>query len=365
MNLSLHQRALGKANDRFQVNEFPDASSLELRDFLAPYLDVLDPQKALVLSTSDPLNILNALRRSPERVECIANLKRINDVRFINKLFQTTNHQLPVGGLFVGCTETPSLRKERIMAKFPRGLNHIYFCGDFIFKRIFPKLPVFKDIYFFLTSGRNRVISQAESFGRLYYCGFEIVEFKNVGGKLYFVARKRKTVMNLPNRTYGPIFKMKRVGKGGKMIEVYKVRSMCAYSEYVQEYVYKLNNLEVGGKIKDDFRITTIGKYLRRTFLDELPMLINVLRGDLKLVGVRPISQHYLSLYDDELRELRLKVKPGLVPPFYADMPKSLEDIMVSEKKYIKAYLDKPLKTDIVYFFKAFMNIAIRKARSK
>lgn len=346
------------------ASEFPGEYGLALNEFLTTHLEEYSADDSLVLHTGQPINILNALRKSATPVNCIVNLKRVNDVRWINKLFQTINHQLPVGGIFVGCVETPALRKQRILKKFPWGINYVYFTLDFIFKRIFPKIPLLKDFYFFVTSGRNRVISQAESLGRLYYCGFEMVEFKDVGRLSYFVVRKRKTVMNLPMRTYGPIFKMKRVGKGGKIINVYKVRTMCAYSEYLQEYVYELNNLKVGGKINNDFRITTIGKYLRRSFLDELPMLYNVMRGDLKLVGVRPISEHYLSLYDQELRDLRLKVKPGLIPPFYADMPKTLEQIIESEKKYIKMYLKKPLATDSYYFVKVFVNIAFKRARS-
>ena len=148
------------------------------------------------------------------------------------------------------------------------------------------------------------------------------------------------------------------------MIKVYKLRTMHSYSEYLQKYVYDLNNLQDGGKIKNDFRITSIGKYLRKSFLDEVPMFINILKGELKLVGVRPISEHYLSLYDKELRLMRRMVKPGLVPPFYADMPSTLDEIIESEKKYIRAYIKNPLRTDIKYLTKAFVNIAFRKARS-
>jgi hypothetical protein len=62
---------------------------------------------------------------------------------------------------------------------------------------------------------------------------------------------------------------------------------------------------------------------------------------------------------------LRRMVKPGLVPPFYADMPKTLDDIIESEKRYIRSYLKSPIRTDINYFVQAFKNILIKKARSK
>lgn len=356
---------LGELSRTLELNEFEGLISPELEQLLSYYLDIHNPTKTLVLSTSEGINITNALKgREGGPVDCVINLKRINDVRWINRLFEATNKNLPVGGVFVGCVETYSLRKRRIMRKFPPFLNKLYYTGDYFLKRVFPKLPVLKKIYFFLTGGRNRALSMAESFGRLYLAGFELIEYHNIGYNLYYVAKKTHNVSNLPEPTYGPLFKMKRVGKGGKMINVYKVRSMHAYSEYLQSYVYQRNKLQDGGKIKDDFRITSLGRYLRKSFIDELPMLINILKGDMKLVGVRPISSHYMSLYDKELRLMRRMVKPGLVPPFYADMPKTLEEIQESEKRYIRAYIKAPLKTDFEYFCKAFANIVFKKARS-
>ena len=71
-----------------------------------------------------------------------------------------------------------------------------------------------------------------------------------------------------------------------------------------------------------DLFITRVGRFLRKTWLDELPMLINWMKGDLKLVGVRPLSSHYFSLYSEELRALRIRTKPGLIPAFLSpDMP--------------------------------------------
>lgn len=140
---------------------------------------------------------------------------------------------------------------------------------------------------------------------------------------------------------------------------------MHPYSEYLQDYIYKCNNLDSGGKFKDDFRVHTIGKIMRKFWLDETPMLINMLKGDMKLVGVRPLSSHYYDLYSDELKEKRIKHKPGLVPPFYVDLPKTLEEIQESEMRYLEAFEKSPIKTDIRYFFIAWRNIIFKNARSK
>ena len=241
----------------------------------------------------------------------------------------------------------------------------MYYTLDFIVKRVFPKLKLTQKLYFFLTRGNNRVISKAETLGRLYSCGFELKKEEVINGQMYFVVRKIGKPAFDYNPTYGPLIKLKRVGKGGKMIRVYKMRTMHAYSEYLQAYVYKKNNLKSGGKFDGDFRVTTIGRFMRKFWIDELPMLINWVRRDMKLVGVRPLSNHFYSLYDEDLKQKRIKYLPGLIPPYYADLPKTLDEIQESERKYLEAYEKKPLCTDWKYFWKAMKNIIFKKARSE
>jgi hypothetical protein len=79
---------------------------------------------------------------------------------------------------------------------------------------------------------------------------------------------------------------------------------------------------------------------------------------------VRPISDHYLSLYTPEHQERRTKFKPGLLPPFYADLPETLQEIELSEKRYLDAYEKNPFKTDVKYLFKATKNILLNQKRS-
>lgn len=295
----------------------------------------------------------------------IVNLKRINDIQRINKFFESANKKLPMGGVFIDSVETYVLRKKRIMNKYLWGLNTIYYILDFILKRIFPKLIFTKGIYFFLTRGNNRVISKAETLGRIYSCGFEIVDEVLIDNHLFFAARKIKEPVYDLNPTYGPLIKLRRIGKNGRLFNVFKLRTMHPYAEYLQQYIYNKNHLADGGKFKNDFRVTTLGRFFRKCWLDELPMFINFFKGNMKLVGVRPLSQHYFELYSDELKQKRILTKPGLIPPFYADMPKTMDQIMESELLYLNKYMKQPLTTDFIYFWKALYNIFIKKARSQ
>ena len=335
-------------------------SSENIYDFISKYIDVGNPEN-LILSTTTKFNVDQL---PANRFRCLINLHNINDIRRINKFFESVNEKLPDGGVFISSAETFQLRKERILRKYPPVISHIYYFFDFIFTRIFPKLPVTKNIYFFITLGRNRVISRAETLGRLYSCGFECIEEKFIDGKFYFVMRKIKEPLYPESPTYGPFIRLKRFGKNGKEIGVYKMRTMHAYSEYLQEYIYQKNKLQEGGKFSNDFRVTAVGKIMRKFWIDELPMIFNLLNGNMKIVGVRPLSKHYFNLYTVELKEKRLKFKPGLVPPFYVDMPKTLEEIMESENRYLDAYAKNPVRTDIKYLFRASYNIIFKRARS-
>ncbi|RPI41518.1 MAG: hypothetical protein EHM46_06330, partial [Bacteroidetes bacterium] len=229
---------------------------------------------------------------------------------------------------------------------------------------VFPKFRPTRWIYFFLTRGNNRVLAQAEILGRLYSTGFEVIQDNFVNGHYFFVTRRIKEPAFDTNPTYGPFIKLRRVGKGGKIIRVYKLRTMHPYAEYLQDYIHHKNHLQNGGKFKDDFRISRSRAILRRFWLDELPMMINVIKGEMKLVGVRPLSEQYFSLYCKELQEKRIRYKPGLIPPYYADLPGTLEEIQASEMRYLDAFAKRPLITQWRYFWKAIYNIIFRKVRS-
>jgi lipopolysaccharide/colanic/teichoic acid biosynthesis glycosyltransferase len=329
--------------------------------FLKRYLDA-DCTRTLFISTSSRINIEMHPGNS---FQAIVNMKRVNDINFINKFFETANRKLPAGGTFIGCAETKDQRKVRIMKKYPPVVNRAFYALDYLLKRVFPKFILTKKLYYFLTRGQNRVFSRAELLGRLYSCGFELIDDTEVSGMYCFVVRKVKSPVYDLNPTYGPFIKLRRVGRNGRIIRVYKFRTMHPYAEYLQDYLLEKNSLEKGGKYRNDFRVTTLGRFMRALWIDELPMLFNLLKGDVKLVGVRPLSMNYFCLYDKSLQEKRIKFKPGLIPPFYADMPETLDEIQASEMRYLQSYESKPLLTDLNYLGKAFLNITLKKARSR
>jgi len=111
----------------------------------------------------------------------------------------------------------------------------------------------------------------------------------------------------------GPVlFKQVRVGQGGKPFVFYKFRSMFVGAEGIKKEFLHLNEMDGPVfKLFDDPRITLVGRFLRKSSLDELPQLINVLRGDMSLVGPRPPVPEEVRLYEPwQMR--RLAVKPGI-----------------------------------------------------
>jgi lipopolysaccharide/colanic/teichoic acid biosynthesis glycosyltransferase len=224
---------------------------------------------------------------------------------------------------------------------------------------------VWKKFYLHLFKGKHQRLSKAELIGRLIKNGFKIEEIEERHGIIHFYATKADTPPDNRIVSEGLIFRMSRTGKNCKPITVYKFRTMHPYSEYVQDYIKEVNGIEKTGKYNNDFRITRWGKFLRKCWIDELPMIWNLLKGDIKLIGVRPISYSYLKMYPQEFKVYRNQFKPGLLPPFYADIPNSFEQIVASEKKYLDQYRKNPILTDIVYLWRIFFNIVVKKSRSK
>jgi lipopolysaccharide/colanic/teichoic acid biosynthesis glycosyltransferase len=318
--------------------------------------------KTLVLN-SDELESIKGLPASSQQM--FINLHEINDFRRLNQYLIKVNESLVPGGVYICCGETISARRNRFFRKFTPYLGVIFYAADFVYRRVLPKIPIVQGWYFALTKGRNRALSETEMIGRFYFCGFDLVSKDEINGLMHFVLRKIKPWSNDPNPSYGPLIKLKRVGKEGEIIYIKKLRTMHPYSEYLQDYVFRTSDLQEGGKFSNDFRITSWGRVFRTLWIDELPQIYNFLKGEVSFIGVRALSEHYFDLYPPDLQELRCQFKPGLVPPFYADMPKSFEEILASERNYLEQKQQQPFATDWKYFWKAFWNILFRHARSK
>jgi lipopolysaccharide/colanic/teichoic acid biosynthesis glycosyltransferase len=289
----------------------------------------------------------------------------MNDIRRINKFLEQTNESMDEGQLFVGSFETYRARRHRIIFYKVRILKYAWITSEFIFLRIFPKVPLLKQLYFSVTSGKGRLLSKAEMLGRLVCCGFEIVSHESINGITWFAAKKVKAPTYDKNASYGPLFKMRRIGKGGKIFHVLKFRTMHPYSEYLQDYVLQRNGYAESGKPADDFRLTPWGKLMRRYWLDELPQLINVLKGEMKLVGVRPVSPRYFEDIPKHLQALRVTQKPGCIPPYVAlNRKPSVEGVLKAEEEYLLEKQRNPYFTDTRYFLSAIYNIIVKKKRS-
>lgn len=151
-----------------------------------------------------------------------------------------------------------------------------------------------------------------------------------------------------------PIFVQDRVGRDGKVFHFYKFRSMIPNAEAKLEGLLGKNEMEGPAfKIKDDPRITRVGRIIRKTSIDELPQLWNILKGDMSVVGPRPPLPREVEQYD-EYQKQRLYVTPGLtcywqIQPHRNDL--SFEEWVELDIKYIQ---ESSFKNDWKIIFKTF-----------
>jgi lipopolysaccharide/colanic/teichoic acid biosynthesis glycosyltransferase len=136
----------------------------------------------------------------------------------------------------------------------------------------------------------------------------------------------------------GIFFRQIRVGRGGRTFSMYKFRSMRGIPDHNGPLITR----------QGDPRITRVGAFLRRTKLDELPQLINVLRGDMSLVGPRPEVPRYIEMYPAELRHIVLSVRPGITDEAsieFRDEEALLASASDAEAEYVREIL--PRKIDM------------------
>ena len=337
---------------------FNQISSLDDKDKIIDFLEknlnniTINFYSSSILSTISLENI-EIIRNNSKNL--LVNLHKLNDIRYLNQYLITSHMKLIPDGILVGYLLPIETTFNRLQNQMPKFLFTLFYPFHFIFSRVLPKLPKINRLYFLITRGNNRTISKAEMYGRLNFCGFKIEKDIIINDKLFFIAKKVKTVSKIANPSYHPIVKLTRVGYNKELIKIHKFRTMHPYSEFLQKDIYEDNELDTRGKFKNDFRITSWGKIMRKFWIDELPQIFDWVQGRLNLVGVRALSEQYFSLYPKELQDLRTKFKPGIIPPYYVDLPENLDDIFKSEERYLLQKAKSPLKTDLKYGLKALM----------
>ncbi len=319
---------------------------------------------AIPLTTVTPEAL--AYRLEGRRPKLVYIQRPLHTIQLLDEMLAKLNDLVDDGTIICCHSMTSRLKRTIIESQYPWGIRKVAVALHYLWHRVCPKLKFTRWLYFSLTSGKNRTFNRVEVMGRICRAGFSIIDEEFRDGEFFITARKMRPPVLDMAPSGSPIIHLKRVGKDGKRIVVHKFRTMYSYSEYIQSYIFEHQHLNTGGKFKDDYRINFWGRLLRRTWLDELPMVWNILRGDMKLVGVRPLSEQYFSLYTPEMQQLRIRTKPGLLPPFYYEQhtPETLDEVQESERRYLEAYLEKPFATDWHYFWGIIGNILFNKKHS-
>ena len=263
----------------------------EIRDWLEAHHTEFDSSTYIV--NTDDGKALDTLRGHHPRL--IINEMPLNRIRHLNTFLNKASEALVDDGYLWCHSRTSGLKKEIICRSHPGLSGKVIYRLHYLWHRVCAKLKVTRWFYMWVTQGKNRTYNRVELLGRMYRAGFEVFDERFHKGEFFLLGRKVKAPIWDDEPTCGALVKLNRVGYHGNMIGVYKFRTMYSYSEYLQPYMLEYAGLQDGGKFAHDYRINYWGRLLRKTWLDELPMLINILKGQMKLVGVRPLSRHYFS----------------------------------------------------------------------
>lgn len=172
-------------------------------------------------------------------------------------------------------------------------------------------------------------------------------------------------IIYICNKDFAPIFfTQNRIGKNGKEFKFYKYRSMVSNADEVLFRILKedkelAKEYKINKKLKNDPRITKVGSFLRKTSLDELPQLINVLKGDMSIIGNRP----YLPREKEDMGEYYndiVKTKPGITGYWQVS---GRSDLSFQKRLELEQFYSNQtsLKLDIKIFFKTFAVVLLKK----
>ncbi len=333
-----------------EVDHLFDLDTLYKREIVQLIKDFRDKIKLCGPIKTSTKN--SAISENYNNLGCLIVPTIINNISYLNKTLLNYYNAISNQGLIILNYKTYDQAKLYKLLKSNSLLKYIVYPWYFFFTRAIPKIPIIEKVYFFCTNNKYKTISKAECWGRLHYTGFEVLGEREYNGLNIVLARKSYTPSSNKNPSYYPVIKLRRVSLNGKIVMIYKIRSMFPYSEYIQKKVFEAERLSTIGKFLNDFRITGYGHFIRKYYIDEIIQIINFLRGDIKIVGIRAMSEHYFSLYPDEYKKLYYQIKPGFLSPLPEKPIESFKDVVNLEQKYLEQYLQSPIKTDVKYFFK-------------
>jgi lipopolysaccharide/colanic/teichoic acid biosynthesis glycosyltransferase len=173
-----------------------------------------------------------------------------------------------------------------------------------------------------------------------------------------------REVQWLPRIEPEDIFYIKySLGKNGKPIRIYKFRTMVKNADKMDYMIGKYDSY--GNPIKDT-RVTRLGHFLRKVWIDEIPQLFSILKGDIKLVGIRPMRECDWERYPADLKGKALRFKPGLMGIQYATLRKeNFEEHIRFFHKYLDMKERRPFLTDVYFFFRILYYIFFKGVRSE
>jgi lipopolysaccharide/colanic/teichoic acid biosynthesis glycosyltransferase len=290
---------------------------------------------------------------------------------------QDCTERISMGGYFIIRYLEYENFKKNLKTRYKGTFYWVAFILHFLWYRAIPKIPWLEKLYFTsllswldtihlsFIKKRNRALSKAEVWGRLSFYGMNVLTESEGDSDRYIIAQRVALPVQNKIPSFYFIASLEKVGLEGKSIYTHKIRTMYPFSEFLQKRIFDDHGLAATGKFANDFRLTDYGRIMRKFWLDELPQIFDWLRGDIKLVGMRATSRHFLSLYPKELYDLYIQIKPGLIPPIFDEKTSGFDQIVEVEYTYLQRYWEQPIQTDICYFFQTFRDIVFRGVRSK
>jgi lipopolysaccharide/colanic/teichoic acid biosynthesis glycosyltransferase len=373
INATNEDKSLNQMDTQSILKQIPSDLEESFTQFIENNIHLLHEGNTNVLILDDIPG--TCIQHSPAYL--IIGRTRLNDVHRLNQFMQYCAEHLQMGGYFIIRYMPYQTSMERLKAQYPRPFFWIIFIIYFIWYRAIPKIPWLDRLYFSplfswldtihisLVKKRNRALSKAEVWGRLSFWGMDIVSKSEGDGELYILSQRVSLPIQNRIPSYYCIASLEKVGLEGQIIRTHKIRTMYPFSEFIQKRVYEDQGLSSTGKFANDFRLTEYGRFFRKYWLDELPQIYDWLRGEIKLVGIRATSQHFLSLYSKEFYNLYIQIKPGFISPIFDENTNGFDQIVEIEYTYLMSYQAHPIRTDIRYFFKTFTDIVFRGVRSK